>query len=304
MRLSAKTSKCSCGKEEQGDKKRCNDCQRDATNLCRAIKSLGVEKSERWQKALESGAVDRDEFLAKAKGKLPKDIAKAVCSYVEETTTNECSVQMVGTGVFLDEEDLDNKYKAKPKRLAAIKRNAERVWCPTGEVELFEGMTYVSTEKNLRKRTVTEGHRCEGEAKLKKAKVERPKPVKAETTATGVDPPEPKDITEPQKKKAEKWVIIYEKELSALKLTLEECDKADWKEYIPAYVLRKSQASIAKLDAHHIAVQNVIHEGRSVDFKKNEADHKDISNEIKAAKRALGVHIDEAKTALQEAQAE
>ena len=111
---------CNCGKPKTLGAKRCPCCQKDSTNLCRALKSLGDEKAERWRNAIKTGGIDREEFTKQAAGKLPKDIAKMMEFRIEETFTEESTLEMVGTGDFLDEEDMRDKYKGKPKRLEAI----------------------------------------------------------------------------------------------------------------------------------------------------------------------------------------
>ena len=47
-----------------------------------------------------------------------------------------------GTGVFMDEEDLDKKYASKPLQLAAIKNNTRTMWDAVREVKLYEDVAY------------------------------------------------------------------------------------------------------------------------------------------------------------------
>jgi hypothetical protein len=56
---------------------------------------------------------------------------------VNHSTQFTSSVKFKGTGVFMDEEDLGNKYASKPLQLAAIKQNTRTMWDAVREVKLL-----------------------------------------------------------------------------------------------------------------------------------------------------------------------
>ena len=84
--------------------------------------------------------------IVQCKGKYGEGLV-ATCR-ASSTVTAEVGVEvkMVGTGVFMDEEDLTEKYKGKPKRLAAILKNTDTYYDDRGEVLLYEDMTYQSSK--------------------------------------------------------------------------------------------------------------------------------------------------------------
>eukprot|EP00959_Pyramimonas_sp_CCMP1952_P445850 9334578-Pyramimonas_sp.AAC.1 len=161
---------CKCGKAKTPGAKRCHDCQSDATRMSRALKSLGGDMAERWRDAINTGGIDGEEFKKLASGKLPKEIAKMMEFRIEETFADECTLEMVGTGDFLDEEDMTEKYKNKPKRLAVILKNANRYYCDIAETEYIEDMTYKSRKSLVQKRSHKETCAASGEQKVKKVK--------------------------------------------------------------------------------------------------------------------------------------
>eukprot|EP00959_Pyramimonas_sp_CCMP1952_P188122 3933791-Pyramimonas_sp.AAC.1 len=67
-----------------------------------------------------------------------------VLAEIEEKSETYTEVEMQGTGDFLDEDDLKEKYKNKPLRLKGILARARRFADPISGVELIEDMQYKS----------------------------------------------------------------------------------------------------------------------------------------------------------------
>ena len=59
-------------------------------------------------------------------------------------------------GIFIDEEDLNEKYKRKPEQLASIKANTRTMTCPVRKVKLYEDpefkLTVDDTETNIQEK--------------------------------------------------------------------------------------------------------------------------------------------------------
>eukprot|EP00959_Pyramimonas_sp_CCMP1952_P132026 2760453-Pyramimonas_sp.AAC.1 len=68
-------------------------------------------------------------------------------SEIEEKSESFTEVELQGTGSFLDEEDMRDKYKNKPKRLQGILDRARRFTDPISGVELIEDMEYKSLSR-------------------------------------------------------------------------------------------------------------------------------------------------------------
>ena len=61
---------------------------------------------------------------------------------VEMIEEGGCEMVKIVLMGWMDEADLEAKYKTKPDRLAAIKKNTRTYWCDIGEVWLYEDMEY------------------------------------------------------------------------------------------------------------------------------------------------------------------
>ena len=88
-------------------------------------------------------------------------------------------VSLEGNGNWIDEEDLELKYKTKPTKLLAIRKNAQQWYDPQSETTLFEDMEFTSsynntnTDRTTAKRTFTQTkEKFKGAAKKPKVKKE------------------------------------------------------------------------------------------------------------------------------------
>ena len=77
-------------------------------------------------------------------GQLDSTIDAAFSVYVEEHLVEFKRDTMKKAGGFKDEDDIKDKYMNKPQQLAAILRNAPRMWGPVREVELTEDPEFSS----------------------------------------------------------------------------------------------------------------------------------------------------------------
>ena len=76
----------------------------------------------------------------------------------------------------MDEEDLREKCKSKPNRLAAIIQNAKRFTRPISKVELIEDMEYMPKSITTTKRMLERESVCRAaSATIKKVKLAKPK---------------------------------------------------------------------------------------------------------------------------------
>ena len=75
---------------------------------------------------------------------------------ITEISRNTSSVALKGSGDWVDEEDLNERYKNKPEQLAAVKKNCRRMWHPSRCVDLFKDMQFTTPQivkKRRRMRT-------------------------------------------------------------------------------------------------------------------------------------------------------
>ena len=96
--------------------------------LCNALrirlyrKASNLEK-EHFQKLL---VPKREDSYQKNSDTINGDLSVALTAAIKEVVTESEESQFKGSGTFLDEEDLIEKYKNKPGRAAKIMKNVER----------------------------------------------------------------------------------------------------------------------------------------------------------------------------------
>ena len=111
-----------------------------------------------------------------------EEVGPALTKLIETTYTEGSTemheVKMVGTGEYLDEDDLKERYKNKPLRFAAIMKNANRFYCKVSEAMLFEDMKSASMETKGVKRTFERTASASNEETIKKVTAKREKRTK------------------------------------------------------------------------------------------------------------------------------
>ena len=99
------------------------------------------------------------------------DLGGALTSLVAIKMSEEEQEDFVATGEWIDEEDLNQKYKDKPDQLAAIQAKARTLKHPTRDVTLFEDLTFTATAPVGQKRTDEKTAQFETQEKMKKTEI-------------------------------------------------------------------------------------------------------------------------------------
>ena len=112
-----------------------------------------------------------------------------------------------GTGEFLDEADLKDKYKSKPDRLQGIMVNGRRFACPVSNTVLIEDMQYKATTV-----VATRSVKRAGSSLATETTIKRHRPpskddggIKIARAASAADVM--KALTEPQASKLDKVMV-------------------------------------------------------------------------------------------------
>ena len=132
---------------------------------------------------MASEVTDKVVISQKAKDLYGEDLVAFLRQQYSATYEVSNKVQMMGNGTFLDEEDLKEKYKSKPLRLAAIMKNTQTFFYTTSEPLLYEDMEYTSnrTDSAAAKRTL------ETVVTSKESKIKPPKKHKPESPPTPIN---------------------------------------------------------------------------------------------------------------------
>ena len=118
--IMADTKKCSIPEcESVVDNKRtarCKSCNASRSKVQSKIKGLGGEAFGSWQ---AMGSDEKADMYAEAKDLYGDALAFYLENKLTKENIEENVVALKGNGIWIDEEDLDAKYKTKPNKLLA-----------------------------------------------------------------------------------------------------------------------------------------------------------------------------------------
>jgi len=235
--------KCSICGGASVSKGRCPACHAVSVRVPRVAK-----KHEQLFGKWDASKLDNKvEFHNAAKDLYGEELLQLMeCSMAEETKEID-KVQLVGTGEYLDQADLEERYKAKPERLAAILRNATRFTCPVSETELIEDMKYVSSATREREHVKTTKRQINVTEKIKAKKL---KVVKAEKE--NVDPLSAKPLSDAQVKQADSMIETFNRGLLKFDEAFDPIIATDavpaWAAHLPPFLVPKSRAVRANIN--------------------------------------------------------
>ena len=284
--------------------RRCKACNSVQSRLKRHLDGQDEEFKDAWSKAFAEGFIDKASFFETAKNTFGDDLNKLLQEQMDQRERFERQTVFAGTGDFLDETDLEDKYKNKPERLAAVKEHARTYTCPVTKTLFYEDIKYSSstTETSTRIRELQQLMSTEKTVKRAKTKAKaKAKAVASDSAAIeGGEVEQPKILlTEPQSKTVEKWVGDLEKltdELDKLVKEIEAPENKEWAELLPVWVVSQCKAKVA----HSTAMQagyNIMNESKNcpqpfAELKRTQA--KELA-QFKEAKRRTALQIAEAK---------
>ena len=119
---------------------KCNPCNSLKSRLHRAC-LVGFDAKGAFSNFSKT---QKQEWFRKNHDTLGTDIPATFNEVVKHTQAKESRNAFIGNGDFMDLEDLEIKYKNKPKQLAAIVRNARSFYCDIRETMLYEDVKYTA----------------------------------------------------------------------------------------------------------------------------------------------------------------
>lgn len=129
---------------------RCKACHNLKSRINRVLSHYGTLAKD-WTNVSEN---EKKEFYQKYKEMAGQDLLTRLQETVTEHKKTSSAVSFEGTGDYIDEIDLDEKYKNKPDQLAAIKANTRTYFCSVRQVQLNEDVKYkrkaVETEEYMK----------------------------------------------------------------------------------------------------------------------------------------------------------
>ena len=229
--------------EKQPLSLRCKACHALKSRINRVISKHG-SLAQDWTNVTEE---QKKEFYKNFQSAAGEDLIARMQETVVESKRLSTKVEFEGTGEYIDENDMNQRYANKPEQLANLFANTRRFYCPVRQVWMYEDVTY--------KRTATD---TEEVSKVEKRKVQKiptnqgsgddgndgslAKKPKKNKQGTGSD-----DL--PKIKAGEKKKIIKRMELLTSKRlqVMDLCAKAKaekLKTLVPVYVLEAADKLI------------------------------------------------------------
>jgi hypothetical protein len=188
------------GPEGNNGSFRCQECNRLKSRLISVFANMPADTKSSF---LGMDKKQKQQFYADHHTAFGDDLSMAVQESVSQVEAEVSKVLQSGTGNFIDEENLKEKYAKKPLQLAAIMKNTKRFRDRVRECTLFEDVKFTTVVSN-EQRVETEKKRTMTQDREKK----RAKKAKSEEggKAAKVEPGEPKPFTESQTKAVAKFI--------------------------------------------------------------------------------------------------
>ena len=237
---------------------RCRACHNLKSRINRVLSHYG-SLAQDWTKVTEN---EKKEFYKKYQEQAGPDLLTRLQETVTESKKTSSAVSFEGTGDFLDEIDLEEKYKNKPDQLAAIKANTRTYFCPVRQVQLFEDVKYkrtaVETEEyakvQKRKRQsipLEQGERDETAADSSQCKKGKKEAAKSEL---------PKLKAGGKKKISKKVELMNAKKLQLMDWNCKaRGDKV--KDLVPGYVVKASTKLVDDAVAFGVECDSILESG-------------------------------------------
>ena len=277
---------------------RCKCCNNAKGRIHQAIK-----KHPEIEDAFENAkGIGKEDVVAKCRDMYGDDLVATLRHTYTVSVESEKRVKMVGTGSYLDLEDLTDKYTSKPSRLQAILKNTHKFWDDVSEVYLYEDMAYQSTmteevSSRMTKETIMDDINAE---KIKPPRAKKPKLAKIVNSDDTLleETPKRKPLTEKQKAVIAKMILDLNKmgeNIGEALKPLQAPDASEWRDYVPAYVANKTTVALATKDALIASLQIAIEneDGCMKELIKSVADCKII---LKEGVRMATLQIQEAQS--------
>ena len=254
---------------------------------CNSLKGRAyrINKDMPWQNL---SAEKRREWFRENHASFGLELTASLTQLHTEIQETASTVELVGTGDFLDEDDLKERYRSKPEQLECILANTQSFKCARRGVKLYEDMKYTSVRKESTVKTTRD-------LKTVECTDER-KGIKRKTVTTSKPRPsgEPKPVSPAQLKRAEKQVQMLSKELEKLDALMKNITASEHCQHVPPYVLNFAKVTKADTLAHiaslgMLKMPNAVHAGPTLDA------HVEVKQKLATALSSLRTQLEQVK---------
>ena len=91
--------------------------------------------AQSWEEVSDK---EKNAFYCECREKAGTELQFRMQETIHDSSSKKSIVNFGSSGIFIDEDDLNEKYKRKPEQLASIKANTRTMTCPVRKVKLYE----------------------------------------------------------------------------------------------------------------------------------------------------------------------
>ena len=240
---------------------RCKPCNALFGRARTTSKQIGT-----WDGFLDVSKEQRTYFYRHGHDAMGKDLKALIEETISESYSEKEMEAWIKDGKYLDKEDMEEKFKAKPHQLKSILANTKTHYCNVRDVLLYEDPEFVSQKKSTKESGKESKRQISSDRNSKAVKVPK-------ITAEGG---EPEALSAGQIKMLTKEAEALSTPEETLNDLLEEAAEETMARLIAAPVLAKLNLAIASVDAQRKSIELCV--------ENKNGDAPSIMKELKEAK--------------------
>ena len=221
---------------------RCKCCNKLATRLQRCSNRPSWKSKEEKERFFNDHNNDSNETLK-----------KHLETLTVETDKESLMKQFAQKSAWLDDADLQKKYKDKPDQLQAVKQNATTMEHPTRKVTLYEDIEFVANNEE----TTEQGNEKKRQLTTEETVAAHKKAARQMEKA----PPGPKAPTDAQKTQMQRALEKADKLEVDLHSGIEQCKGVEVASFIPKPVVDRATRALLELKAAKSQVELALESG-------------------------------------------
>lgn len=232
---------------------------------------------------------EKMKFFAKNRMAMGEELSVAIQEVTTRVTKRTEEIEFKGTGEFMDEHDVREKYAKKPDQAEAILQNSRSMFDPMRGVTLYEDMKYTSKvgQTDMLEKTTSQS--------ISHDRFVKGKPVKKDKSGTEVaikDEVVEKAIefSESQKITLEELTADIADVNAVLDVELQNIKTNEVKEFMVQASITQAEACGCKVK-EYIAIVELALDSNTGDFKELKSQHRELKANCKDQVRRLKAQI-------------
>lgn len=247
--------KCSLCSAEIGfaDALRVNKVRKTPTYRCKCCNKLASRLQRCSNRPSWKSKEEKERFFNDHNNDSNETLKKHLETLTVETDKESLKKQFAQKSAWLDEADLQKKYKDKPDQLQAVKQNATTMEHPTRKVTLYEDIEFVANNEE----TTEQGNEKKRQLTTEETVAAPKKAARQKEKA----PPGPKAPTDAQKTQMQRALEKANKLEVDLHSGIEQCKGEEVASFIPKPVVDRATRALLELKAAKSQVELALESG-------------------------------------------